>query len=175
MRQRIAVDMDDVIADTTQKRIDDYNDVFSRRLSKADFSGKRFVEGIPEEHRPWAEVQIREPDIFIDLPVITDSQEVLQHLSQDFDILIATAAMEIPTSFNAKFAWLERHFPFLDPHYFIFCGYKSIVKADFLIDDSPSQLELFSGTGVLYSQPKNIHEQRFSRVDSWQAVREYFS
>jgi 5'(3')-deoxyribonucleotidase len=100
---------------------------------------------------------------------------VLESLSQDYDILIATAAMEIATSFYGKYAWLREHFPFLDPQYFVFCGYKSVVKADFLIDDSPSQLELFSGTAILYSQPKNIHEQRFTRVDSWQAVKEFFS
>ena len=34
---------------------------------------------------------------------------------------------------------------FLDPQYFVFCGRKNIILADYLIDDNPKQLEIFEG------------------------------
>ena len=62
-------------------------------------------------------------------------------------MFIATAAMEVPTSFTAKYEWLGRHFPFISPSNVVFCGDKSILRADFLIDDNPRQLRRFVGQG----------------------------
>ena len=37
--------------------------------------------------------------------------------------------------------WLRRHFPFIAPSNIVFCGDKSIVDADYLIDDRPRHLQ----------------------------------
>ncbi len=63
--------------------------------------------------------------------------------------------MEVPRSFNAKYAWLQRHFPFLTPSHYVFCGTKSILRADYLIDDNPRQLRAFSGQGLLFTATHN--------------------
>ena len=51
--------------------------------------------------------------------------------------------------------WLERHFPFLPPTRFVFCGDKSILHADYLIDDMPRHFQRFAGQGVLFTAAHN--------------------
>ncbi|ULO05785.1 hypothetical protein H1230_22380 [Paenibacillus sp. 19GGS1-52] len=36
-----------------------------------------------------------------------DSQEVIQSLSQQYEIYITTATLEFPSSFTAKYEWLR--------------------------------------------------------------------
>ena len=79
---------------------------------------------------------LTEPTFFRDLAVMKDSQEVIKELSEYYEIFITTAAMEFPTSFTAKYEWLKEHFSFLNDMNFVFCGDKSIINADYLIDDN---------------------------------------
>lgn len=57
---------------------------------------------------------------------------------------------------------------------FCFCGRKNIVKADYLIDDNPRQLEIFTGTPIMFTAVHNINDDRFERVNSWKDVEQYF-
>jgi len=75
--------------------------------------------------------------------VIPDSQTVLEDLSKRFEVFIATQAMAVPNSLGPKYRWLQRHFPFIPPTHYVFCGNKSILRADFLIDDQPRNLVRF--------------------------------
>lgn len=51
---------------------------------------------------------------------------------------------------------------------------KSIIAADFLIDDNARHFERFSGQGLLFSAPHNVFETRYPRLNSWQDVRMRF-
>jgi 5'(3')-deoxyribonucleotidase len=121
-------------------------------------------------------------DFFRVLPVMPHAQRVLERLQSRYDIFIATAAMEVPSSFTAKFDWLAEHFPFIPSSNIVFCGNKSILRADFLIDDNPRQLRLFqSGTaaespreGILFTSPANINVTGFRRVDTWLDIEALF-
>jgi 5'(3')-deoxyribonucleotidase len=95
-------------------------------------------------------------------------------MQRHYEIFIASAAMEVPTSFNAKYTWLERHFPFIPHTHIVFCGDKSILRADYLIDDNPRQLELFTGTGILYDAPHNINITGYTRVHNWLEIEKLF-
>jgi 5'(3')-deoxyribonucleotidase len=105
---------------------------------------------------------------------MADSQRVVKALAQQYEVFIATAAMEFPNSFGSKFRWLRRHFPYLPPTHFVFCGDKGILKADYLIDDQPRQLRRFSGEGILFTAPHNLNVNGYRRVDNWQQVEKLF-
>ena len=77
------------------------------------------------------------------------AQEVVKKLTEQYDVYIATAAMDVPTSFHDKYEWLLEFFPFLDPQQFVFCGRKCVVKTDYLIDDNPRQLQIFEGEPII--------------------------
>jgi 5'(3')-deoxyribonucleotidase len=102
------------------------------------------------------------------------SQEVLGELCERYEVFITTAAMDVPCSFSPKYRWLQRHFPFVSSKRIVFCGDKSIIAADFMIDDDPKHFRHFVGEGILYTAPHNVHETRFRRVDTWNDVRKLF-
>ena len=104
------------------------------------------------------------------------AQDVLRALSDRFEIYIATQAMTVPNSLGPKYRWLQRHFPFIPPTQYVFCGNKSILRADYLIDDLPRNLERFEGAGLLFSAPHNLSATGpFTRVNNWQEVAAYFA
>ena len=174
-RKRICVDMDEVIADALGEHLLRYNRDFGTSITAADLHGKWIWDYVPAERQDVLMDYMRTEDFFAVLDVMPESQRVLERLQRDYDIFIATAAMEVPTSFNAKFKWLERHFPFIPPQHIVFCGDKSILLADFLIDDNPRQLRRFKGEGILFSAPANALETEFRRVDDWLDVERLFA
>jgi 5'(3')-deoxyribonucleotidase len=117
---------------------------------------------------------LRSEDFFAVLDVMPESQRVMKALQQKYEVFIATAAMEVPTSFAAKYHWLERHFPFIPASHIVYCGDKGILRADYLIDDNPRQLRRFSGEGILYSAQHNVNVTGFPRVKDWLEVEGMF-
>ncbi|MBS7344787.1 MAG: 5'-3'-deoxyribonucleotidase [Caryophanon sp.] len=172
MRKSIAVDMDQVLANFIDKAVAASNAHFGEQLSAYEiFRGEH-----SEEKRQQFWQIINEPDFFRDLALLDeDAYDVLKELNETYDIYIATAAMDVPGSFLAKYDWLREHFPFLNPQYFIFCGNKKVVNADYLIDDTVQQLRNFTGQGILFDQPSNQGDTEFPRVHGWKGVRDYFA
>ncbi|MGA2896187.1 MAG: 5'-3'-deoxyribonucleotidase [Acidobacteriaceae bacterium] len=172
--QRIAVDMDEVIADTVAEHLIRYNRDYNGNITKADLRGKWIWDVVAIDRHPRLEEYLRSDDFFDVLDVIPDAQRVLRRLQQQFEVFIASAAMEVPTSFNAKYRWLERHFPTIPATHIVFCGDKSILRADYLIDDNPRQLRRFSGAGILYDAPHNAAVTGFRRVHNWLEIESLF-
>jgi 5'-nucleotidase len=172
---RICVDMDEVMADTLAEYIRRYNQTFDEDVTPQDLAGKGLWDIAPLDRQQQLRDFLDAEDFFEDLDLMPGSQDVLSKLSLRFEIFIATQAMAVPNSLGSKFRWLQRHFPFIPPSHYVFCGDKSILRADFLIDDQPKNLLRFQGQGLLYSAPHNLTATGFVRVDNWQQVDEYFS
>lgn len=170
----ICVDMDEVIADALGEHLLRYNREFNERLTPADLHGRWLWDTVPPERLATLERYIRSEDFFANLEVMPDAQRVLERLQERFEIYIATAAMEVPSSFTAKFEWLKQHFPFIRPSHIVFCGDKGILRGDYLIDDNPRQLRRFHGQGVLFSSPSNALITGFRRVNHWADVEKLF-
>jgi 5'-nucleotidase len=173
--QRICVDMDEVMADTLSEHLRRYNAEFDEALTPADLAGKGLWQVAPEDRQQQVRAFLDAEDFFEDLPLMPGSQEVLKDLAGRFDVYIATQAMTVPNSLGPKYRWLQRHFPFIPPLNYVFCGNKSILRADYLIDDLPRNLERFEGQGLLFTAPHNLATPGFFRVNNWQDVAEYFS
>jgi 5'(3')-deoxyribonucleotidase len=172
--KRIAIDMDEVMADAVAEHLRRYNRDFDEQVTVADLEGKWLWEVVQEDRHASLEANMRSEDFFAVLGVMPDAQRVLRKLQKKYEIFIATAAMEVPTSFTAKYKWLAKHFPFIPPSHIVFCGDKSIIRADFLIDDNPRQLKRFQGEGILYSSHHNVNVTGFRRVDHWLDVERMF-
>lgn len=172
---RICVDMDEVMADTLSEHLRRYNETFDEALTPADLAGRSLWDSTPAERRQQLRAFLDAEDFFEDLPLMPGAQDVLRSLSDRFEIYVATQAMTVPNSLGPKYRWLQRHFPFIPPQQYVFCGNKSILLADYLIDDLPRNLERFQGTGLLFSAPHNLAATGFTRVDDWPAVARYFA
>ena len=170
-RKRIALDMDEVMADVVPAFLDLFESRTGRRMKKEEYWGKKIYQ------LPGAAL-VREAlfdkGFFADLPPIEGSREGVEWLNRHYDLFIVSAAMEFRNSLEDKFDWLQRHFPYLHWKNFVFCGDKRIIQADYMIDDHPFNLEAFQGKGLLFTASHNIGEKRFERVNDWAEVRSFF-
>lgn len=173
-KQSIAIDMDDTVADTLSRHLAWYKQEFSIKLNREDMLGKKIYDVVPKEHLATVRQFPHHPDFFRDLPVFDNAVEVIKELSQVYRVYFASAAMEYPSSFDAKYAWLKKHFPFINDLNFIFCGYKGMLNCDYLIDDSSCHIDVFSGTGYLFNAAHNHFEEGYNRVHSWSEIKDKF-
>jgi 5'-nucleotidase len=172
--RRICVDMDEVMADTLAEHLRRYNQAFEEEITPDDLAGKGLWEVAPLDRQTELRAFLDAEDFFEDLALMPGAQQVLKGLSARFEVFIATQAMSVPNSLGPKYRWLQRHFSFIPPTHYVFCGDKSILRADYLIDDLPRNLERFQGQGILFTAPHNLTATGFVRVKDWQQVAEYF-
>ncbi len=172
--KRICIDMDDTMADTVGGHLARYNAEFGASVTREHLEGKWLADHVPAEHVESLHRHMESGDFFGRLAVLPGAARVIQRLQTQYEVFIATAAMPFPKSFDAKYRWLQEHFPFVRCENYVYCGDKSILHADYLIDDQPRFLERFTGQGVLFTAPHNVRETRYPRVNSWDEVEEYF-
>ena len=173
--RRICVDMDEVMADTLSEHLRRYNQEYDESVTPDDLEGKHFWEITPLDRQQQLRAFLDAEDFFEDLPLVPGAQQVLKDLTKRFDVFIATQAMSVPNSLGPKYRWLQRHFPFIPPTNYVFCGNKCILRADFLIDDLPKNLQRFEGKGLLYTAPHNLRVEGFTRVNNWAEVADFFA
>lgn len=172
-KKRIAVDQDNVIADLLTEWVRRYNLDYNDNLKPQDINSWNWHHLTKPECQEKLYTYMDDPELFLNLPVMEDSQEVLEEMNKQFDIYIVTAPFNINNA-KPKYDWLSMHFPFLDPDKFVFTRDKSIIAADYLIDDKPKNLESFGGGKVLFDAPHNRLETGYFRVHNWQDLRKYF-
>lgn len=166
--QRILIDMDEVIADTTRGMMAWYKEKYGGDIDFAKMlEGQSLVKGFPEEHQTDVKQQLYTPGFFRNLPVIEHSAEVLEKLNRHYQVYIVSAATEFPNSLTEKYYWLMEHFPFFNWKQLVLCGEKSMIEADIMIDDHARHLHVFRGKPYLFSAPHNLNEQAFERIEDW--------
>ena len=162
--KRILVDMDGVLADVYTRFLEMYEEETGKRRSLDEITGIKEGEAFPEVFR-WVET----PGFFRNIPVIPDSQRVLKLLNETYEILIVSMATEYPASLTDKQLWLNEHFPFISWKQVVFCGNKSLIPADLMIDDHFKNLDNFIGETIMFIQPHNINKKdhRHKTVSTW--------
>jgi 5'(3')-deoxyribonucleotidase len=166
---RIAIDMDEVLADPIHKFIQLYNRDYQIPMDLKQEPGKEFFHHLPQEiNRKWFEY-INEKGFFRDLPIIDGAVEAVKKLQENNEVYIVSAAMEFRNSLEDKFDWLEEHFPFISWKNIMFCGEK-IVNVDVLIDDRAKNFVGFNGRKLLFTSPHNLFITDYERVNNWEEV-----
>lgn len=174
-RMSIAVDMDDVLACTSEKIIQTYNELYNGAFTTDDLRGIEIEDFLSKEVIIHLYQEFNKPGFTRDLTLKQSCVEVMRQLNEKYEVYIASAAMEVPGTFSDKYYWLKENFPFLDQNHFIFCGNKKTVRADYLIDDNVRQLRNFNGTGILFTSSMNQgRECEYIRLDSWAEIKTYF-
>ncbi|MNK43738.1 putative 5'(3')-deoxyribonucleotidase [compost metagenome] len=170
-KKRLAVDQDNVIADLLSEWVRRYNLDYNDNIKPEQVNAWNWSHLCKPECGDKIYSYMDDQDLFLSLPVMEDSQEVLKELNYIYDIYIVTAPFNI-NNVVPKYTWLKKHFPFLDPDKFVFTRDKTIINAEYLIDDKPSNLEGFQGHKIMYDAPHNKDENRFYRVNNWIEVKD---
>lgn len=171
-KRTIAIDMDGVIADTVAQFIKWHERDTGVRVSRKIFERKIEKEVLPDGAVPR---YVRSPGFFRTAPLVLDAREALIELSKNFEIYIVSAAMEFPLSLSEKQEWLAEHFEFISWRNIVFCGDKSIIGTDFMIDDHVKNLDYFRGTSILFTSEHNLDIDRHIRVNNWQEALALFA
>jgi len=171
----VLVDMDEVIADTTAAMVTWYKNKFGGDIDyKKMLEGHSLVKGFPQEHQALVRQQLYEPGFFRHLPVMPDSQGVLEEMNKRYEIYIVSQAVEFPNSLKEKHDWLMEFFPFFTWRQLVLSGTKKIMWGDYLIDDHARHFEFFKGKPYLFSTPHNLDETRYERIGSWEEAAKIF-
>jgi 5'-nucleotidase len=168
-RKSIAIDMDGVIADTTTHFIAWYEKESGVRVEKNVFHGVPESEALPDN---VIRKFVYTPTFFRTIPVMPGAQEAVKKLMESFDVYIVSAAMEFPQSLFEKREWLQEHFPFITWRNIIFCGDKSVIATDYMIDDHVRNLDVCKGITFMFSAGHNVHVTNHKRVNDWVEVLE---
>jgi 5'(3')-deoxyribonucleotidase len=171
--KRIAIDMDEVISNFSSKCLELFNEEYKESYTNQHLQGKLLAD-LDARFEKRVFQYLENESFFLELEVIKDSQEVIKELSNRYEIYIVTAAMEFPASVAPKYRWLKTHFSFLNEKNFVFCGDKSIILTDYLIDDTPSNLKTFQGKGILFTAPHNTNVTGYTRINNWKEAADYF-
>ncbi|GAB1857284.1 5'-3'-deoxyribonucleotidase [Flavobacteriaceae bacterium MHTCC 0001] len=166
----IFVDMDDVLADTFGKHIELYNKEFNENLKREDITSGEVYQNVPIERQESVRKHAWIPGFFSDLEPLPGSIEVMEALYHKHKVFIATAATQFPNSLKQKSEWLAAYFPFIEWQHQIMCGHKFILNGDLLIDDRSYNLEYFEGDTLLFSNPHNILDNGYKRVNNWEEI-----
>lgn len=170
-KKRIAIDMDQVMADVVAKYLDLFEQKMGRRPLEEEYQGKKVYDLKGGE---WLRSCLFEKGFFADLPVMEGSQKIIKTLMVDYEVFIVTAATEFRNSLADKVDWLAEYFPFIHWKNIVLCGDKSVIRADYMIDDHVFNLKTFQGKGLLFTASHNIYETDYTRVNNWEEVLKYF-
>lgn len=163
--------MDEVMVDNYSRYHELYEARYGKDIDPADYAGKKIydlpgVDGIREA--------LYEPGFFRNLPVMENAPEVVKELYEHHEVYVVTASTEFKHSFTDKWEWLEEHMPFIHWERIVFCGNKSIVHGDYMIDDKVSNLVTFNGQGLLFTASHNLNDTGYPRFGNWIEIRDYF-
>lgn len=165
----IAVDFDDTIAQSLSHLLAIYNKKYNDHLTRDDITSWDLPSFVKCGHDIFS---IFDQDDFFDgVQPVTGCIPILERLKKEYDIYITTSTGGYLPSIAGKISWLQRHLPFIDRHHWVFCGKKNIIHADYMVDDAPHNLEVFTGKPILFSAPHNLKETRFPhRASTWEEV-----
>ena len=156
--------MDGVLADVYTRFFELYKKETGLSKTMDEIIGLKEGEAFPQALR-WVETA----GFFRTLPVVPDSQRVLKLLNETYEIIVVSMATEMPLSLTDKMLWLNDFFPFISWKQVVFCGNKSLIPADIMIDDHFKNLDYFDGETIMFIQPHNINStgHPHKKVTSW--------
>jgi 5'-nucleotidase len=160
--------MDGVMADIESHLLDWYESAYGIRIPREELKGKSEADAFPDKQAVWRFVTT--PGFFRTVPVMPGAVESIRMLMEHFEVYIVSAAMEFPLSLSEKYEWLQEHFPFIHWRNIIFCGDKSVIDTDFMIDDHCKNLDYCKGKAIMFHAFYNVHHNHHTRARNWQEV-----
>lgn len=160
--------MDGVIADVETQFIKWYERDYHVKVLPQELLGLSEMEAFPDKKA--VRKFVCTPGFFRTVPVMKGAVNAVKKLMDHYEVYIVSAAMEFPLSLSEKLEWLNEHFPFISWRNIIFCGDKSIINTDFMIDDHIKNLDTFRGTTIMFNAFHNINYSHHTRANNWQEI-----
>jgi len=175
---KIAIDLDNTINDLMTPWLAWYDEKYDDGLSIDDITDwdiTRFVN-CGDEIYDFLSI----PGSFLNTLIQPGAASVMEWLNDRFDTYIVTACTfngKNGRVFEEKSTWIQNHLPFINLRQVIFAHDKSVIDADYMIDDGLHNLRNFRGTGIVFDRPwnrKTLIYRIYRRVYNWLDIKWYF-
>ena len=165
--EQLLVDMDGVLADVYSQFLRLEREETGVHLPPASLRGKLEAEAFPHYEK-----HVHSKDFFRTAPVMSGSVEGLRYLNEKYKVVVVSSAMEFPDSLFEKRMWMAEFYPFISWTQLVFCGDKSVIRGEIMIDDHPKNLNYFQGRKILFTQPHNLllPDETWQRVSNWEEL-----
>ncbi len=176
---RVLVDMDDVLADNEKKLYEKLGEIHPeiRRISLENRTTFYARDQYPIEISPIITEIMSSKGFYLSLAPIQGSIESLIEMRNiGLEVFICTSPLsQYRYCTGEKFEWVEMHLGKEWIKRIIMTKDKTIVKANYLIDDKPSisgVVQIPEWEHILYTQPYNQNVQGKRRLtwDNWKSV-----
>ncbi|QHW35823.1 5'-3'-deoxyribonucleotidase (plasmid) [Paenibacillus rhizovicinus] len=173
MRKIVGVDLDTTLNNLEQVWLAKYNEKYNDSLTVADMANWDVTTYVKPECGKDMYKFLWEPGLFRDLGIKPSAASIMAWLNDHYEVFIVTSAH--PNVVADKWAWVEKHLPFIDSYHFVPLHPKDLFRMDYLIDDGPHNIEGFRGKGILMDMPYNQYlKNRHIRCRNWLDVFQYF-
>lgn len=172
----IALDIDDVVADLLPEWLRRYNHDFDDNLAPEDITEWDLTKFIKKECGSRIFEYLDDANLYDNvLPVDGAISSISKLKSLPHTRVIFVTARDVA---DAKFSWLKTWGLAESRNDYVVCQDKGLILADYLVDDKPENIMRFSGFGILFS---SNHNRRFNdelgkfwiRKTGWEEVVEY--
>jgi len=177
---RILIDMDGVLSDFDGAFLNCWRELHPEKFfipieERTTFYVK---EQYPDELKPLVSEIVWKPNFFRDMPPVNGGKEALTEMEKmGFEVFICTSPLS--TYRNCvleKFEWVEKHLGAKWVNRIILTKDKTLVKADYIIDDKPEITGVEntpSWEHILYDCPYNrgINKRRIT-WKNWKSILE---
>jgi uncharacterized HAD superfamily protein len=181
----IAVDLDDVLADSLASFIKFYNKHYDKTLKYEDFTAYTLneIKGMPIEDEKKILEHYDDSEEFDNIQPMNGAIEAIEKLSKKNKIIIVTSRTRDKQEKTKK--WVEKFLKNIADIHFIRANYSEhnktkaetckMIKADVLIEDNPKYAKDCAKNGIkvlLFDYPwnKKVNSPLIKRVHSWDEI-----
>ena len=135
----VAVDLDNILNNFTEKILEIYNSQSGKHIQMSDLTSYDFADCLPKEDANGIIKLFKNKTMWDSLSPISGARDGLHQLIDDgHKVYIVTATS--PESFPWKIQWLKKYFPFFNTENVVCMVDKSLFKCNVLIEDCMDQL-----------------------------------
>jgi 5'-nucleotidase len=177
---RLLVDMDGVLCDFETVLLDNYRSRFPDEpfIPKSDrklFYAQEEYARIKPELKDNVSTIVNSPGFFRHLPPLPNAIKAVHWLEEIPDVSTWICTSPLGAFHNCvleKYQWVEQHLGFRWTKKVIMCKDKTLISADYLIDDRPTikgeeEMNPKFGQHILFTQPYNLSVETQWRLDCW--------
>lgn len=173
--KKIGIDLDTTLNNLEEKWVKEYNKDYHDNLKEFDrWDTENTVK--PECGTKIFDY-LHKPGFFRDLEIKPNAKNVVDFLSEHYELYIVTAYS--PDTCLDKANWVKDKDIAIDQRNIIFINNKNLLKLDYLIDDGPHNIENFkNGTPIIFDMPYNryLNSKEYPyRYNNWLQIKEFFS
>lgn len=168
-RPIIALDVDGVLIDSTDRMIKTVNLAYNSNLTREDITDFSYANLSPRVSQRF--MKLWHSTDYYSTPLEPGFEEMQDELHKTFRVIAVSTPMDSPLHLSTKWGRLKNLFGINNIY---LCKDKSLINADLLVEDNPSNITQWLSTGrpcIIKDQPWNRHYQETLSISDLTRVR----